>query len=154
MSIGGTVGSRGLRLPSKDVRKGAVRLALHAVKRVRATGRFGGVVLGRRGKRMMHFDSVKCTRLKPTSVGDCVGVGNIPVINIMIVPRPNTGRVSVTSTMCRHVRRVRGSLPSSMRCACNFSGAHFVHTSVTRMRDAMCRTFMLIVVVVFLFLHS
>lgn len=145
---------RGVRLPSNDVRNGAMRLALHAVKRVRATGRFGGVVLGRMNKEIIHFDSVNCTRLNPTSVGDCVGVGKIPVMNIIIVPRPNTGRVRVTSTMCRHVRRVGGSLPSSIGCDCNFSGAGFVHTSVSRMGDAICRTFMLIVVVVFLFLHS
>lgn len=152
--MGGTISGRGMRLPSNDVRKGAARLAVHALKLVRATSRFGSLVVGRRGGQVMHFDSVKHTRLKPTSVGDCVGVGNMPVINIMMVPRPNTGRVRVTSTMCRHVRRVGGSLPRSIRCGCKFSGAGFVHTSVGRIGSAMCRTFMLIVVVVFLFLHS
>lgn len=145
---------RGIRLPSNDVRKGAARLAVHALKLVRATRRFGGLVLGRSNGHVIHFDSVKHTRLNPTSVGDCVGVGNIPVINVMIVPRPNTGRVRVTGTMCSHVRGVGGSLPRSVRCGCNFSGAGFVHTSVGRIGRAMCRTFILIVVVVFLFLHS
>lgn len=152
--MGGTISGRGIRLPSNDVRKGAVRLAVHALNLVRATRRFGSLVVERSGGRVIHFDSVNHTRLNPTSVGDCVGVGKIPVINMIIVPRPNTGRVGVTSTICSHVREVRGSLPRSIRCGCNFSGAGFVHTSVGRMGRAMCRTFMLIVVVVFLFLHS
>jgi multidrug efflux pump len=141
-------------LPSGRLEGSAVELSLRTAGRLDTEEDFEAMILKEDSGRQVLLRDVGYAELGAENLRSGAKVGGAPVVNVAVVPQPNTNAIAIADEFHRRLAEIRRGAPEDMQIEVAYDLTEFVRRSIDEVRETILVAFGLVAAIIFLFLRD
>ncbi len=143
-----------VELPSGLVEGAKVALSVRTVGRLSTADEFNNLVIRQSGQNLIRFKDIGNAQLGAQNERTLLKSDGVPMIGVVVIPQPGSNQIAIANEFHKRVAQIQKEIPADYELIKGFDNTDFIRASISEVQETIIISFLLVVVVIFLFLRD
>jgi len=143
-----------VELPSGRIMGDASELNIRTLGRMEKVEEFDNMIIKTVGDRIIRLKDVGTALLGPETEETVMRQSGVPMIGIGIIPLPDANYIDIANEFYKRLDKIKAEMPKDFQLNVAIDTTKFIRLSVKEVEETVLLSFMLVLVVIYLFLRS
>lgn len=143
-----------VELPGGRVEGLNTELSIRTMGRLQNVQDFNNLIIAERGDQTVKLQDIGYAALEPENYRSQLTDNGVPMVAVVLIPQPGTNQIEIVDEFNKRLTAIEKSLPKDYTLVRGFDNTTFIRASLTEVEETIITSFLLVVVVIFLFLRD
>lgn len=148
------LGKENVELPGGRVEGQNTELTIRTLGRLTSVEDFNNLILAQRGDQVVKLQDIGYASLEPENYRSQLQDNNVPMVAVVLTPQPGVNQIAIVDEFNKRVAALEKTIPKDYELVRGFDNTSFIRASLSEVEETIITSFLLVVVVIFLFLRD
>ncbi len=143
-----------VELPSGRVEGKSTELSVRTMGRMVTPTEFNNLIIRQVGDQVVKLQDVGYANLGAENERALLTDNGVPMVAVVLIPQPGTNQIEIVDEFYNRLKSIEKNLPKDYQLVLGFDQTTFIRSSLNEVAETIIISFLLVVVVIFLFLRD
>ncbi|MDR2835863.1 MAG: efflux RND transporter permease subunit [Bacteroidales bacterium] len=154
MDVKNAIDRENVELPSGSIEGDNMELSIKTSGLLQTPEDFNNLIIYKDNFNVIRFKDIGTAELDSENRKNIMKRNGVPMVCSVVIPQPGANQIEISNEVKKRVEQIKKDLPEDVILDIAFDNTQFVRASIDEVQETLYISFLLVIVIIFLFLRD